>query len=247
MSSEKKSAKQVELSPVFFAKIAGALYLLVAILGPISMMYIPGKLIVSGDAATTASNIVASESLFRFGLVSDSLIFLSEIVLIVVLYVLFKPVSKTLSLVAAFSRLAMAVVQGVNILGNCTVLLLLSGAAYLTAFKPDQLQALAMLILNIHSYGVHIWEAFFGLHCLVLGYLLFKSEYFPKVLGILMTFAAIGYFINSFGNLLFPSSKEIFASMVAIGAILGEIPFMFWLLFKGVDKTKWEISTKESI
>ena len=137
------------------------------------------SLIVPGDATATASNIMASESLFRFGAVGDSVVFLVEIVLVVMLYVLFKPVSKTLSLVATFSRLAMTAMQGMNLLNKFAALLLLSGTDYLTVFEPDQLHAFVLLFLNAYEYGALIWGIFFGLHLLVLGYLLFKSGYFP--------------------------------------------------------------------
>src|SRR3990170_9013290 len=98
------------------ARIAGALILIISVFAPFGMLYVPSTLIAPGDATTTASNIMASEGLFRLGIVSDSVVFLIEIVLVVMLYVLLKPVSKTLSLVAAFARLAMAVIQGINLL-----------------------------------------------------------------------------------------------------------------------------------
>jgi hypothetical protein len=106
------------------ARVAEILYLLIAVFAPFSMMYVPSRLIAPGDAATTASHVLASEGLFRFGIASDAIVFLVEIVLTVLLYVLLKPVSKTLSLVAAFSRLAMTVIQGINLLNYVFVLLL---------------------------------------------------------------------------------------------------------------------------
>ena len=112
---------------------------------------------------------MASEGLFRIGVVGDSLNFLCEIVLVVLLYVLFRPVSKILSLVAASFRLAMTAVQGMNLFNKAIVLLLLSGADYLTVFEPDQLHALATLFLNAYEYGALIWGTFFGFHLLVLG------------------------------------------------------------------------------
>ena len=151
------------------ARIAGFLILVITVFAPFSMMYVPSTLVVPGDAATTANNILASEGLFRAGIASDSIVFLIEIVVTVLLYVLLKPVSKTLSLVAAFARLAMTVVQGINLLNHFFVLLLLSGAGYLTVFASDQLHALVLLFLNAHEYVALIWGLFFGLHLLVLG------------------------------------------------------------------------------
>src|SRR5215470_17437666 len=119
-------------------RVAGVLYLLIAVVAPFSMVYVPSRLIVPGDAATTASNVLASEGLFRLGIANDSIVFLIEIVLTVLLYALLKPVSKTLALVAAFSRLAMTIIQGINVLNLVFVLLLVSGAGYLNVFALDQ-------------------------------------------------------------------------------------------------------------
>lgn len=217
-----------------YARIAGILFLILIVCGPFSIMYVPSRIIVPGDATATAGNIIASEPLFRIGIISDAIIFLTEIVLTVILYVLFKPVSKTLSLVAAYSRLAMAVIQGINLLFNGIALLVLSGADYLKVFEPAQLHALSLLALNAHDYGGYIWEAFFGFHLLVLAYLLFTSGYFPRILGILTVISSLGYLIDSFGNFLLPGYKETYAMAAGIGSLIGEFPFVFWLLFKGV-------------
>ena len=139
-----------------------------------------------------------------WALLRDAVVFLSEIVLIAMLYTLLKPVSKTLSLAAAFARLAMAVMQGMNLLNYCFVLLLVSGAGYLTVFEPDQLHALVLLFLNAYEYVALIWAMFFALHLLVLGYFVYKSGYFPRILGIMLVVASFGYLIDSFGTVLLP-------------------------------------------
>ena len=165
------------------ARITGILILIMAVIAPFSMLYLPSTLIVPGDATTTANNIVTSEGLFRLGLVSDAIVFLIEIALCALLYVLLKPVSKTLSLVAAFARLAMTILQGINLLNHFFVLLLLSGAGYLAVFSPDQLQAFVLLFLNAHEAVVLIWGVAFALHLLVSGYLVYQSGYLPKWVG----------------------------------------------------------------
>jgi len=227
------------------ARIAGILTLLIVVFAPFSMIYVPTTLVVPGDAAETANNIMASEGLFRLGMVSDSIVFLIEIVLTVLLYVLLKPVNKTLSLVAAFSRLAMAVIQGMNLLNHFIVLLLLSGAGYLTIFAPDQLQALVMLFLNAHESVVLIWGLFFGLHLLVFGYLVYKSGYLPKFLGILLLIVAFCYLIQDFGNMLFPQYKALFTSMGSLAFL--EIAFPLWLLIKGVNVEQWQKRVSEAV
>ncbi len=229
----------VETSPLVYARLAGFLCLVLVIVAPFGMMYVPSLIIVPGDAAATAGKFMASESMFRLGMLSETVIFLTEIVMVVLLYVLFKPVSKTLSLMAAFARLSMTVMQGVNLLNSFAVLLLLSGAGYLAAFEPEQLHALALLFLEVHEYGAYVWQVFFGLHCLLLGYLIFKSGYFPRTLGVLMAIAALGYLTNGLGNFMFPDHKQMLASVVALTSIVGEVPFFLWLLFKGVNVQKW--------
>jgi len=226
------------------ARIAGVLTLLIVVFAPFSMIYVPTTLVVPGDAAATANHIMASEGLFRLGMASDLIVFLIEIVLTVLLYVLLKPVNKTLSLVAAFSRLAMTVIQGINLLNHFFVLLLLSGASYLTVFVPDQMQALVMMFLNAHENVVLIWGLFFSLHLLVFGYLVYKSGYIPKIIGILLVVAALPYLIQGFGNILFPQYKEIFTSIAFLSSI--EIVLPLWLLIKGVNVEQWQKRVSES-
>jgi hypothetical protein len=227
------------------AKIAGALYLVIAVLAGFVHFYVPGKLFVSGDAAITASNIMASQGLFRMSIGVELVILLSEIVLSILLYVLLKPVNKTLSLVAAVSRLAMTTIHGVNLLNHFIVLLLLSGAGYLTVFAPNQLHALVTLFLNSYSYGFTIGIVFLGLHAFPLGYLIFKSGYFPKILGVLFMIAALGYLIDSFSHVLIANYKTG-PVYLALPIAIAEIAFPLWLLIKGVNAEKWEKRALES-
>jgi hypothetical protein len=195
---------------------------------------------VPADATATANNIGASGWLFHLGIVSDSFVFLIKMVLCVLLYVLLRPVSRTLSLVAAFARLAMTVVMGINLLPYFIALLLLSGASYLTAvFEPAQSDALALLSLNAHGNGVYIWQMFFGLNLFVLGYLIFKSGYFPRILGVVMVGGALGYLTDAYGNLLYPDYAETFGLVAGVGALIGELPFFLWLLIRGVNVQRY--------
>jgi len=182
--------RATEISPSAYARTAGILVLVILGCAGVGMMYVPSTLLVPGDAAATADNIRASEGLFRLGMVADAALFLTEIVLVVVLYRLFEPVSRTLSLIAAYARLTMTVIQGVNLLNSMAVLLVLSGAAHLAVFEPAQLDALALLFVDAHGQVIFIWEAFFALHCFVLGYLIYTSGFVPKVFGVLMALAA---------------------------------------------------------
>lgn len=222
------------------ARMAGLLYLVLALVGPFSLMYVPTTLVVPGDAAMTAGNIMASEGLFRIGLVGEAAIFLVEVVLTVLLYVLLKSVSETFSLIAALSRLSMAIIQGINMLFGFSTLLLLSGAGYLTVFEPQQLHALVLLILDVRQVGALVWGAFFGLHLLILGSLLIKSGYVPRILGFMVTIASFGYLINSFGNFLFPEYQATFEMIVIVFAVIPEISLTLWLLIRGVQVQQQE-------
>jgi len=217
------------------AKVAGFLYLIIIICAGFSEGYVRSTLIVPEDATATAKNIMASEWLFRIGFVSDLIAFLSDLVVSVLFYILLKPVSKTLSLIAASLRLiAHPAIASINLLNQFAALLLLSGAGYLTVFETDQLHALMLLFLNMHKYGYLIAGAFFGVHCLVLGYLLFQSDLFPGILGVLLVFAAFGYLIESFGNFLLPGYEALFAWIVAFPAAIGELSLCVWLMVKGI-------------
>jgi hypothetical protein len=227
------------------ARTTGALYLVIAVVMGISFTVATTNLIVPGDATETANNIMSSESLFRIGAVGDTVTFLIEIALVVLLYILFEPVSKTLSLVAACSRLAMTVMQGMNLLNKFYALQLLSGADYLTAFGPDQLHALALQSLNAYEFGALIWGTFFSLHLFVLAILFFKSGYFPRFLGVLFVIASIGYLTDSYGHFLVPRYTEIY-TWIVWSTVPAELVFAFWLLIKGVNVEKWEKRAIES-
>ena len=223
------------------ARIAGLLYLLIAISGGFSIGYLPTIILASGDASTTAQNIINNQGLFQLGFVADIIVFLLEIVLTVMLYRLFKPINQFLSMIAAYSRLAMSVVMGLNLLNYIIPMLLLSGSDYLNVFETNQLQSLALLFLNVHQYVVYIWGLFFAVHLLFLGYLLFKSNFFPKIIGILMMLGSLGYFGESLKELTF-SDNEIISLLITlflIISVVGELSFTFWLLIKGLNVEEW--------
>jgi hypothetical protein len=229
------------------ARIAGILYLIITVAAIFAHFYIPSNIIIPGDADATANNIIASETLFRVGGVgSELIVLLSEVVLSIVLYVLLKPVNKTLSMLATVSRLVMTTIHGLNLLNYFFAILLLSGVGYLGAFNTEQLHGLVMLFLEAHSIGFTIGIAFLTLHVFVLGYLILKSGYFPKVLGILFIAAGVGYLVDSFALLLF-SGYETTPTVIAIIISVSEIAFPLWLLIKGVNKEGWEKRSLELV
>jgi hypothetical protein len=202
-------------------RVAGLLYLVPTFLGPFSMMYVPAAILAPGDPDTTARQLLASETLFRAGMVSDVAIVLSELALTAVLFALFRHVSEPLALTAAFARLAMTVVQAVNLLPEL---------AALEALHASQPHALVQGLLELHGAGVHVWEPLFALHCLLLGLLVARSGEAPRVLGAGLVLAASGYALSGLGHLAAPSHAPLYETVVALTAIAGEVPFVIWLL-----------------
>jgi uncharacterized protein DUF4386 len=226
-----------EQSPMAYARAAGLLYIIIAIVGAFSIGYMPSIVFAFGDAAATAEKIASNQGLFRLGIFADIVVIICEIVLTAILFVMLKPVNATLSMMAAFSRLAMTVVMGLNLINYLVPLLLLSAPTYLGSFAPEQLSSLALLFLDAHEFGVYVWQVFFSLHLLVLGYLVFKSTFLPKVLGLLMMVGSFGYLVQALEKLTLTQSDVI--SMLVIGLLvivtIGELAFALWLLIKGLN------------
>ena len=215
------------------AIVAGFGLLIMMIPGLFANFFVLESLIVPGDVATTTNNILANESLFRIAICSFIIVIILDVVVAWALYVFLKPVNKSISLLAAWFRLVFATIFGIALAYLFSVLLLLSGADYLTVFETDLLHAQVMLFLNAFRYGENIAYVFFSLHLLILGYLVFKSSYsgyIPRILGVLLIIAGFGYLIDNFGKLLFPN----YDANIAMFTFIGEVLFMLWLLIKGV-------------
>ncbi len=232
-------------SPKKTARLAGFLYLLMVPFGIFGIMW-SSSLIVHGDAATTANNIMAAGSLFRSSIVSALMVQVVGIFVVLVLYKLLKPVNKTHALLMVIFILLGTPIAMLNQLNQFAAQLLLSGANYLTAFKAGQLQAQVMLFLNLHEHGVTIAGIFWGLWLFPMGYLVFKSGFLPRILGVLLMIACFSYLIDSFGRLLLPNFGETIIAAIIEFTLYGEILFPLWLLIKGVDVEKWEKRALES-
>ncbi len=216
------------------ARVAGILYLLVIVFGMFAELYVSLRLIVPGDPTTTASNIMASEFLFRMGFMSGLFHHTCFLLLVLAFYKLLKPVNKNYAALMAIFGLSAVPIMMLNMLNQFAALLLLSGVDYLTVFTTGQLQALALLFINFHSHGYFIAGVFSGLFLLPLGYLVFKSGNIPKVLGILLMLGCIGYLTELFVVFVFPSYEMISFLGLAV-AIVAELSFTFWLLLKGIQ------------
>ena len=230
-----------ETSPLVRARVAGALYLFANIFAPFTLLYLPSRFIVRGDAAATAGNIMASESLFRFGIVGNLFTFIANIFLALALYQLLKVVNKDMASVMVILFLVGVPIAMLNELTQLAVLQLLSGAGYLMkAYATDQLQGLAYLLLRLHDQGLLIAHIFFGLWLLPMGYLVFESGFIPKIVGVLLVIAGVGYVVQSFAAFLGYNMNIILFTG------LGELVFLLWLLIKGVDVEQWKKRALES-
>ena len=241
MNLNKNNVRSTETSPLVYARIAGVLYLFIAVSGIFNMMFGPSSLIVLGDAAITANNIMASESLFRLGIVNDLIAQTVGILLVIALYKLLKPVNKNQALLMVIFALVGIPIVMLNLLNQFAAQLLLSGANYLTVFAADQLQALVMLFLNLDEHGFFIAHIFWGLWLFPMGYLVYKSGYIPRILGILLIIAGFGYLIDFVTFFFVPSFGPI-----KMFTFIGEVLFPLWLLIKGVNVEQWEKRALES-
>ena len=218
------------------SRIAAFWYLLMAITSPIGLLYVPSKLIVPGEATATANNIMASESLFRIGIVSSLISQIAFIFLVLALYRLLKGANKKHASLMVALVLVSVPIEFLNTLNLLAPLLLLSGAGFLTVFEPNQLHALVMVFLNLHEYGTMIVQIFWGLWLLPFGLLVFKSGFFPRLLGVLLIIGCFGYLVDSFTFLLFPHYRDIVSSYAAVPEAIGEILMILWLLIKGAKE-----------
>jgi hypothetical protein len=227
--------------PQSYARTAGILYLIIAAFGAFSIAYVPSVIVAAGDPATTAANLIAHRTLFGMGALADVVVMLTEIVLAVMLFVIFRPVSPTLSLIAMVSRLAMVLVMAVNLLIHVTPVVVLSGAGYLSAFSPDQLQAAAMILFEVHQLGIYVWDMFFGFHLLVLGVLIIRSGHFPKLLGGAVLVGSAGYFLEGLVKVTFIENGTVGTAIIVllVVASISELVFAFWLLIKGFTPAAW--------
>jgi hypothetical protein len=223
----------IHLNPVIYARLAGLFYLIIIAFGISSEVLIRSNLIVEGDANATASNILASQSLFRLGFVADSIMLLADVTIAIIFYVLFKPVSKILSLAAGVFRLMQAAILGMNLLNYYAALLLLTGTGYLASFNDKELKAQALLFLDMHSHGYDLGLIFFGISSLILGYLITKSHHFPLVFGYGLIGAALVYLSGSYARFIFPDHASTLEPFYII-PFLAELSFCLWLLIKGV-------------
>jgi hypothetical protein len=230
----------VETSPQLYARIGGLLYLIIIVVGLFDEAFVRDRIIVSGDATATAANIRSLESLWRFGIAAEFLLLICAVALTLIFFVLLRPVSRELALLAVFFNLVSLAVEAAVQLYLVGALFPLGKAEYLRAFQPEQLYVLASLSVKSHGYGFGVALIFFGCVCLIDGYLIFRSGFLPKTIGVLMQIAGLSYLTNSFTLILAPTFADRLFPAVLVPAFVGEASLCLWLLVKGVNVQRWK-------
>lgn len=219
------------------ARIAGLMYFILVLSGIFSLMYVPSKIMVWDDPAATVANIKASETLFRLGILGSLICYLSFMVLPLILYKLLNTVNKNHAQLMVVLVLVSIPISFVNIIDKIDVLTLLGDATYLSGYTTEQAHAQIMLSLESYYAGINLVQIFWGLWLFPFGYLVYKSGFLPKILGIFLMLGCLGYIIEFIGNFLFPTyGGSLFSTIVGIPASIGEIGICLWLLIIGV----WE-------
>jgi Domain of unknown function (DUF4386) len=206
--------------------------------------YVPSKLLVANDAVATTQNIKAFDSLFSLGFAGYLVEAVCDISLALIFYVLLRPVNRDLALLAAFFGLVGTAVFAVAELFYFAPRLIVGGAQYVTTFPTDQLNTLVLLSLKLYGYGGALFTVFYGMGWIIRGYLIFRSGYLPKFLGILMAIGGLGFVARNFLLVLAPAHAS--GSLLLL-LLPGGLLLTLWLLVKGVDVAQWEAKAAQSV
>ena len=226
-------------SPARMARIAGVLYLIIVVFGAYAQLGVRDGLIVTGNAAATARNIVEHELRYRVGFTMEVFYLLCGVPLKLLLYRIFSVVNRNLALVMVLFAAIGAAIQGVILLAHYAPLVLLGKGAYLAAFTVEQREAAAYVALHLFDYGYMIALAFFGCFCLIIGYLVARSTFFPRFVGPLLAIEGVAYLVNSFGHFISPPfGARVFPFLLVTG--VAELSFCLTLLIAGVNVTRWQ-------
>lgn len=223
-----------------WARSAGLAYLAIIVTGIFAEFFVRSALIVDGDAGATAANLAAAGGRFRLGIAAEFVMLVCDVGLAAALYVVFRSVDRNLALLAACFRLTHGAIVAVNLLNAWVPLTLVGGGAWTGAFEPAQIDALVALLLDTHGVGYQIGLLFFGVHCLVMGVLVARSGFVPRVLGVLLVVAGVGYVVDTLGRTLlveYARWESIFLVVVFVPALVAELSFALWLAIRGVGST----------
>lgn len=234
MNAAEKINRVAELSPKNMARLAGVFSLLTILGGIFAQGFVSQSLIVNGDAGATAANILNNESLFWLGFAVYLIEMGCQVTMTVLFYELFKPVSRTQSLLSAWFSLTGCVIKTFSRLFFIAPLFVLRNDSYLKVFNTEQLQALALLFLKVNDYGAGIALIFFGVSTVLKGYLIFKSTFLPRILGVLGILAGLGWL-----SLIYPPLGYSLLPFIALVGLVAAAVQIFWLLVNGVNEERW--------
>lgn len=240
MNSNSKTTKS---SPQIYARIGGVLYLIIIVVGLFAEIFIRSKLIVSGDATATAINIIDSEQLWRLGFAGSIFMLMCAIPVVLIMYVLLSPVSRNIALLAVFFNLASIAIEALNNLNIFAALFPLGSSDYLNVIEPQQLHVLAYHSIRMHTSGYNISLIFFGMNCFFWGYLIYKSGYFPRIIGVLLIICSVCYVANSFAWFFAPTFASMMVPGILVPCLIAELSLCLWLIVKGVNLTVWNKQT----
>jgi hypothetical protein len=223
----------------FLARVGGVLYLVIIALGALGEAVVRGSIVVPGDATATAANLRSMEWLWRLGVAGEVVLLTCATALALILYILLRRVSRDIALAALCFNLVSIAIEGVAAVSLAAALFPLASGPYLSAFAPEQINAMSMLAVRSHSAGFGIALIFFGVECVLLGYLIYRSSYMPRSIGVLMQIAGACYVINSFALLLSPPLSSLLFPAILLPSLVAELSLALWLLVKGVNTEKW--------
>jgi hypothetical protein len=226
-------------APARYARICGAIYLLIILLGMLGEIAVRAPTIAADNPAATAANLASAEPLWRAGIAGDLLMHLLDIPTIVIFYLLLRVVSQPLALTATVFNIAQSVVLTANKLLLVAPLLLATVTA--ATLPPEHARSLAYLSIQGHTYGFAIGLAFFGATCLIRGHLIAVSGFLPSALGRLLQLAGVCYLVNTFALLLAPSLWQAISPAILVPCFIGELALALWLTVKGIDREAWRL------
>lgn len=226
-------------SPSRLARMAGGLYLVVILGGVFAIGYVPAAIVVPGDAAATAQNIQEHELLYRLGIVVHIIILCCNVGLAVIFYDLFKVVNRRLALLVVFFTLVGTAIEGASLSGQFVPLAILQGGHYSSALTAAQLQALAYMPIDPQGVSYGIYTVFFSFYGLAIGYLVFRSTFIPRVIGVLLAAGALCYLTYSFASLISPGFAAHLVPYVQLPSLVGEGSLCLWLLVASVNVQRW--------
>lgn len=224
----------------YIARLSGFAYLGVIIFALFAEAYVRGSNVFPSDVVKTAANIIQNENMWRFAMVADVFTIVCDLVLASVFYILLRPISHTFSFMAAFFRVSAVTVLAIAAIFHYAPMYLVGDNPLNNSFTPAQTQNLIVFMIKLHNVTYHISLILFGVNCVLLGFLFYKSMLVPKIIGIMLFICGFAYFFNSVFHFILPKVQDIISTPALLFCLIAEASLTFWLIIKGVDMNSWE-------